>query len=311
MLALCTRLFSGLRDGSDAAFHRICFYRGVVKQVDVVCIPELPVAGVSCEFVQDAGMHQPVHEGVGRRICCPVQCAYIIYRDDRPFEQQFQCPEPVAGGAAEGLHDDTAVLLPQVKDMSGRIGGLRTDFNNAAQEKNKPLLPASIVADRLQFVIVLLPVFLEEMGQVQNGFLQHFALAKQKGNEQPSDAAVAVKKRVDGLELCMRETNFDQKRQIILAVDETFPVREVFAHPMGRGWNEDSLSECASGRADPVLSGPQFAGCERGATDAAQEFRVDFAHQTNRYREIGQALQAVIHCPDTVHDLFYIPWSVG
>ena len=58
-------------------------------------------------------------------------------------------------------------------------------------------------------LVVFRAVLLKEMREVKHGLEEDFPLTKQKGDEKTPDAAVAIQKRVNGLELSMGEADLD------------------------------------------------------------------------------------------------------
>lgn len=59
---------------------------------------------------------------------------------------------------------------------------------------------------------------MERQAQIKDRRIEQSPVLDQHGDQQATDAAVAVKERVDGLELDMGEARFDQRVQRVVAV---------------------------------------------------------------------------------------------
>jgi hypothetical protein len=128
--------------------------------------------------------------------------------------------EAVTRSATERLRDLLTSHLAKGHDTSRRLGRLRTDIGNTAQEEPKPTLPIALVARRLSPVVVLLTVLFEVGRKIQYRLMKDAPLTEQKRDEQATHTPVAVEKRMDGLELGMGEPNLDQERQRVFRVQE-------------------------------------------------------------------------------------------
>ena len=67
---------------------------------------------------------------------------------------------------------------------------------------------------------------LEEKAQVKQRLGEQLPVLQQERDEQATDAAVAVEKRVDSLELDMHEGGADERRQVVVAVDVLLKIAE-------------------------------------------------------------------------------------
>lgn len=56
-------------------------------------------------------------------------------------------------------------------------------------------------------------MLLEVVGKVQHRFYQDFLLAKQKSDQEATNASVAIEKRVNRLEPCVRQADLDEQRK--------------------------------------------------------------------------------------------------
>jgi len=69
-------------------------------------------------------------------------------------------------------------------------------------------------------------VALEEKAQVKQRLGEQLPVLQQERDEQATDAAVAVEKRVDSLELDVHEGGADERRQVVAAVDVLLKIAE-------------------------------------------------------------------------------------
>ena len=99
------------------------------------------------------------------------------------------------------------MLLPQLEDPARGVGGFDADVGNTTQEEREPALEVAGVPCGLEPLVVLLTMTLEVVRQVENGLPQRATLTEQEGDEEPPDTAVAIEKRMDGLELRVRQAN--------------------------------------------------------------------------------------------------------
>ena len=67
---------------------------------------------------------------------------------------------------------------------------------------------------------------LEEKAQVKQRLGEQLPVLQQERDEQATDAAVAVEKRVDSLELDVHEGGADERRQVVVAVDVLLKIAE-------------------------------------------------------------------------------------
>ncbi len=113
-----------------------------------------------------------------------------------------------------------------------RVGGLS---RHRRQEELEPLLHLTALSDSLQSVVVVGPVGLEEATQVQQRARQQVTFDQEEDDQQAPEPAVAVEERVDRLELVMGERGRDERRQVVIVVDESLEVGERCAEIVD-GW---------------------------------------------------------------------------
>ena len=76
-------------------------------------------------------------------------------------------------------------------------------------------------------------------------------------------------------------------------------------------WNERSVRESGSRRADPVLGSSDLTGSKVRASDALKQFAVDFANQTHGNRQFLQPFESEVHRAHIIDDFFDIPGQAG
>src|SRR4051812_22816773 len=109
--------------------------------------------------------------------------------------------------------DLVAVCLDERPDRA-RGGGRRArDRDHTFEEELEPLFPRALRSDTLEVVVVGVPMLLEVEAQVQQRLREHLVGAEQQRDQEPTDAAVAVEKRMDRLELDVSERGLDEDRR--------------------------------------------------------------------------------------------------
>src|SRR4051794_12685463 len=108
--------------------------------------------------------------------------------------------------------DRFAVPLDELPDLTRCVGGGAGHRNDAFEEEGKPFLPSAVRPDSLQVVVVRVTMLLEVQAQVEQRLLEDLLRTQQQRDEQAADAAVAVKERMDRLELHVSERRLDQQR---------------------------------------------------------------------------------------------------
>lgn len=80
------------------------------------------------------------------------------------------------------------------------------------------------------------------VAEVKERTLKNATLTEEKCDQQSADAAVAVEKRVDRLELCVRKSAVDERRQSASLMKKDFELPEC---ALGRAEGRMSLRECS------------------------------------------------------------------
>jgi hypothetical protein len=110
------------------------------------------------------------------------------------------------------------VLLEEVDDVRRGIEGLIGGLSNAVKEELEPGFPSTALAHLLQEPVIVGAARFEIEAQVEERRAQHAVHAKVQRHEEMADAPVAVKERVDRLELDVKEPGFDEGWQLRLVL---------------------------------------------------------------------------------------------
>ena len=116
--------------------------------------------------------------------------------------------------AAAELVDPDAIGLEQLCDRSCGGDRLGRGLVDSFEKESKPCFPFAVVTNTLQEVVIFLAMVLEIEAEIEHGLFQYPFDTEHEGNQQPSQAAVAIQKWVNGLELNVRERRLDQDRQL-------------------------------------------------------------------------------------------------
>ena len=85
-------------------------------------------------------------------------------------------------------------------------------FNPAAsfEKKDKPGFPVAFLSNVLQEIVIFLAMSFEIETEIEHRLGKRLLGAKEQGNHQATQTAVSIEKRVDGFELHMRESGFQE-----------------------------------------------------------------------------------------------------
>jgi hypothetical protein len=100
-------------------------------------------------------------------------------------------------------------------------------------------------------------------------------MAEKKGDEEASDSAIAIKKRMDGLKLRVSESTLDEQRERVV-MEKPLHIIQRLMHFVDRRRHEGCGTECASRWANPVLTGAKLAWGAVRATDPFEQLAMDF-----------------------------------
>ncbi len=166
--------------------------------------------------MKDALLYELSHEVVRGLVRTPGEILNLTNRYNRELKQKVEYAMAIAGGTAAAFGNNLAMPLAQEENLSRSLRCLLTHFEDSLQEKAHPSLPVSFITNCLQAVIIFLPMLLEEMREIQYGLLQHVTPAEKQSYQQPSDTAVPVQERMNGLELGVGESDTHKQRYRLL-----------------------------------------------------------------------------------------------
>src|SRR5450631_3770320 len=132
-------------------------------------------------------------------------------------------------------------------------------------------------------------------------------MLEQQGNEQPTDTAIAVEVRMDGLKLNMRQPDANQRRQPTFRMKILLKVRQERRQLLGWGGNEYGVARACP--ANPVLPAANFAWLLIGAADSAHQTTMSLIQQTNGDRQPASApdlRSCIFNRVEVVADLMYV-----
>ena len=125
---------------------------------------------------------------------------------------------------------------------------------------------------------------------------------QKEGDQQPAYPAVAIKERVDGLELHMGKRSLEQGPRRSRVMHEPLECGHAGLHFLRRRRHEDSCSRTSP--ADPVLAGAELPRVLTGASPPRKEYGVNLAYQPiGQWKTFGQASKPVLHRRHVVGDL--------
>jgi hypothetical protein len=205
-----------------------------------------------------------------------------------------------------GRFDLRAVRL---KDRAQALGGEYRavgDLSNPFQEERDPRFPVSVAADTIQEVVVRGAIPFEIEAEVEERVAEDPRLAEQQRDEETADAAVAVEKRMDRLELHVRQGRAQEHRHAVaLRVKELLELR----HALGnrRVWRRHESGVSRSRATNPVLGAAEFARILPASAAAGEEDSVDLSNQAIRkWEPVAQSSETVVERGDVVGDLGYV-----
>ena len=108
-----------------------------------------------------------------------------------------------------------------------------------------------------------------------------------------SDSAVAIKKRVNGFELIVRQRNGHQRRQCRF-MQELFPGRETRLDLSRSGWDVGSSCDSAARLANPILNLAKTSGRCLVPLNARREFFVQLAGKPDATGKFLEARDSVL-----------------
>src|SRR5262245_11053871 len=151
---------------------------------------------------------------------------------------------------------------------------------------------------------------LEVVREIQDWLRERAPFAEEKRDEQSADTSVAVKKRVDRLELRVGDSYLDEQRDVVILVQERLEVSKSRGHLLWRRRNKRGVCERRASRSNPVLSPSQFTGRQMRSPRPVEKLRVNLSNEPSRDGQSCQAGQSVIHRLHVVHHFIDIAWNL-
>src|SRR6185437_12477622 len=120
-------------------------------------------------------------------------------------------------GASQTL-DSASVGGRELQQAHRRRCRLCRARNDGICEEFKPCFPIACLAYAVQQFVVCLPVLLEVQAQVEQWLAQQSVVGELQRDEQAADASVAIEKRVNRLELHVRERRLGKRWRYLWAI---------------------------------------------------------------------------------------------
>ncbi len=117
-----------------------------------------------------------------------------------PFVAHWPAPVDSRSLGSVTQHREVAIVLEELCQTLRRGDGALRGLTHAFQEEDDPGLSITVAADGVELGIVGRPILLQIETQVEERLAQDGRVTEQEGDQQPTHAAVAVEKGVDGLE---------------------------------------------------------------------------------------------------------------
>ena len=133
--------------------------------------------------------------------------------------------------------DALAIFLEQIDNPRGGVERLVCCLGHPGQEEIEPSFPMAVLTHFLEQPVVVSAMRFEKQAEIEERLLQHAVDTKIERDQQPADTAIAVKKRVYGLELDVQQPGLDEGRKArLVLVHEAFKRPEAFIkfHDGGR-----------------------------------------------------------------------------
>ena len=183
---------------------------------------------------------------------------------------------------------------------------------HAFQKEIHPGFPVAGGADAVEQVVIHRAVRFEVEGKIEQRLCKQTTVVQEQGDEEAAEAAIAIEKRMNGLELHMGERGFDQHGQAGgFVVEEGFERGHAGLDLWRRGRNEAGVTR--AGASDPILAAAKLSGLFVAASAFGHEDGVHFTKEAVGEREaFAQAGHAVIQGRDVVRHLDdIIHWTAG
>lgn len=220
------------------------------EHVEVPLVGVDTVAALAGGLLQDSSLLKGFYRLDRRGFADAQQLDGQWQRHDRARGKKIQKPDR-RNGHAVVTDQSGSVFAEQREEPLDRPDAVVGGLADALEVERGPALPIAAVAHRRQMRVVLLLTPLEREAEVQHGTLEEAPVLEKQCDEQTADAAVAIQKRMDRLELHVCQPSLDQRRQRIVRVEPLLELGHELGHDLRRRRNEPGVPWPRS--ADPVL----------------------------------------------------------
>jgi hypothetical protein len=195
------------------------------------------------------------------------------------------------------------VFLEKIGEPAGGFDCPMGCCFHAFQKEIHPGFPVAGGADAVEQVVIHRAVRFQVEGKIEQRLCKQATVVQEQGDEEAAEAAIAIKKRVNGLELHMGQRGFDQHGQADgFFVEEGFQRGHAGLDLWRRGRNEAGVAW--TGASDPILATAKLSRLFVAASAFGHEDGVHFTKQAVGEREaFAQAGHAVIQSRDVVGHL--------
>jgi hypothetical protein len=119
--------------------------------------------------------------------------------------------------------NSNSISLEHCHQFARRVGGLFGGFRDTSQEELHPRFPATRETHFLQQTVIIVSPAFEEQAEIQNGLTQHARVTQQQRDQETSKAPIAIKERMDRLELHMGEpSTYKRRHRRIIRMQKPF-----------------------------------------------------------------------------------------
>src|SRR5690606_9679542 len=128
---------------------------------------------------------------------------------------------------------------PQSENLAERVASLGGGLGHASQKEAYPMNQVARQTHASQRVVVTAAIAFKEVRKIERWLRQNSMADQIERNQQTSDTAISVKKRMDGFELVVADGKPDQVwHGNSLVVPELFQITHQFRHTLMMGRNE-------------------------------------------------------------------------
>ena len=193
-------------------------------------------------------------------------------------------------------------FVPELENSLKRPAAALARLTNGRQEERDPRQKPATLPRVRQRRIIGLAMPLQIIRNVKARLRQVAFRDQVERNQKPPNATISVQKRMDRLELVVRNGRADQVRHLnLVIVPEELQVAQQAREIFDRRRNEPSRREARA--ANPVLRRANLARHLVAAANAVQQPRMGLLQQTHGERQFGEFGNRLVHRPHVVVDL--------